>query len=410
MNVIGFLKGLERRVVLLVVVLLGLAAVLTVAVTPDDTRKVTAHFPRAVSVYDGTQVRILGVKVGEVTAVIPEGNSVRVEMEYDAKYDVPADAQAVIVTPTLVADRFVQLTPVYTSGPTLADGAEIELPDTGVPVELDRIYASLQTLTQALGPNGVNADGTLDHFLKTARRAFEGQGQRGNEMLRELSAAVETFGDGAGPLFETVTHLAAFTTTLADNDEMVRAFMRDLAAVSRTLAAESDELQQAVAAVADAVGSVEGFVRDNRDGLAKNIRSLTTVMAAIDSERENLDTALRIAPLAMGNLQMSFDHVSGSQNSRIGVGGNIWSADALPCAIVQQIPNMPRALKETACDLLAQLIRPLTTQAPFFPPEYKQYVPSKMDTGKGLRLPAAPEVAYHPDHDPSMTELLGGAS
>ena len=104
--------------VLLVVVLLGLAAILTVAVTPTETKTVTAHFPRAVSVYDGTEVRILGVPVGEVTAVIPEGNSVRVEMEYDAQYDVPADAKAVIVTPTLVADRFVQLTPVYEGGPT----------------------------------------------------------------------------------------------------------------------------------------------------------------------------------------------------------------------------------------------------------------------------------------------------
>ena len=409
-TVIGLLKGLERRVIVLVVLLLGLAAVLTVAVTPDDTRKVTAHFPRAVSVYDGTEVRILGVKVGEVTAVIPEGNSVRVEMEYDAKYDVPAEAQAVIVTPTLVADRFVQLTPVYTSGPTLEDGAEIALPDTGVPVELDRIYGSLQTLTRALGPNGVNADGTLDHFLKATRHAFEGQGERGNEMLRELSAAVETFGEGAGPLFDTVSSLAEFTTTLADNDELVRAFMQDLTGVSRTLAAESDELQQAVAAVADAVGSVEGFVRDNRGALVKNVRSLSTVMATIDSERDNLDKALRIAPLAMSNLKMSFDPYSGSQNSRIGIGGNIWTADALICGIVQQIPSMPRALKDTACDLFAQLLRPLTTQVPWFPPEYKHYIPEPADTKKGMRLPAAPRVSYIADHDPSMTELLGGAS
>jgi phospholipid/cholesterol/gamma-HCH transport system substrate-binding protein len=405
---ITFLKGLERRVVLLIVVLLGLTAVLTVAVTPSDTKTVTAHFPRAVSVYDGTEVRILGVRVGEVTAVIPEGNSVRVEMEYDATYDVPADAQAVIVTPTLVADRFVQLTPVHESGPTLADGAEIELPDTGVPVELDRIYGSLQTLTQALGPNGVNADGTLDNFLKAGRNAFEGQGARGNEMLRELSAAVETFGEGAGPLFDTVTSLAEFTTTLAKNDKLVRAFMQDLSGVSQTLAAESDELQLAVRSVADAVGSVEGFVRDNRTALSKNVRSLSSVMAAIDSERENLDKALRIAPLAMANLKLSFDPISGSQNSRIGIGGNIWTADALLCGIVQQVPNMPRPLKDTACDLFAQLIRPLTSQVPFIPPEYKSYIPS--DTKKGMRLPTPRDVDYSTDTDPSVTELLGGAT
>ena len=127
-------------------------------------------FPRAVSVYKGTDVRILGVNVGEVTSVTPAGNAVRVEMEYDAEYDLPADAQAVIVTPTLVADRFIQLTPVYKGGPTMADDAEIELPDTGVPVELDRIYGSLQELTRALGPNGVNKDGTLNHLLQAGRR------------------------------------------------------------------------------------------------------------------------------------------------------------------------------------------------------------------------------------------------
>jgi virulence factor Mce-like protein len=348
------------------------------------------------------------VPVGEVTAVIPEGNSVRVEMEYDAKYDVPADAKAVIVTPTLVADRFVQLTPVYEGGPAMADGAEIALPDTGVPVELDRIYASLQTLTQALGPNGVNADGTLDNLLNAGKNAFQGQGAKGNAMLRELSAAVKTFGDGAGPLFDTVTHLAEFTTTLAENDKLVRAFMQDLAGVSNTLAAESDELQQAVAAVAGAVGKVEGFVRDNRDALANNVRSLTTVISAIDEEKENLDTALRVAPLAMANLQMSFDHNSGSQNSRIGVGGNIWTADALICGIIQQAPGMPRPLKDTACDLMAQLIRPLTGKLPFIPPEYKSYIPS--DTKKGMRNPAPRDVSYSSDVDPSMTELLGGVS
>ncbi len=76
-----------------------------------ETRTVTAHFSRAVSLYEDTEVRILGVPVGQVTAVVPEGDTIRVEMEYDAEYDVPADAQAVIVTPTLTADRFIQLTP-----------------------------------------------------------------------------------------------------------------------------------------------------------------------------------------------------------------------------------------------------------------------------------------------------------
>ncbi len=404
-------KGIDRRIVLLVLLLIVLGAVLNVARTPKEMKTVTAEFPRAVSVYKGTDVRILGVNVGEVTAVTPAGNAVRVEIEYDASYDVPADAQAVIVTPTLVADRFVQLTPVYESGPTLKDGAEIELPDTGVPVELDRIYSSLQALTRALGPNGVNKNGSLNNLLRAGREALEGQGAAGNEMIRELALAAETFGDGAGPLFETVTNLARFTETLADNDALVRAFMRDLAGVSQTLAAESDELQQAVAAVASAVGTVETFVRDNREGLAKNIRQLTSVMSAIASEKDNLRSALEIAPTAMDSLHLGFDHQTGSQNSRVGISGNIWTADGLICGLLQQRPGVPSALKDAACDLVAQLLSPIVDNLPPLPAGYEQYAgkPAVRKSGR-IEVPATSDLGYAPVDNPSLTSLLGGGS
>lgn len=403
-------QRIDRRIVLLVVLLIALAAVLNVARSPQDKKTVTAMFPRAVSVYKDTDVRILGVNVGKVTAVVPAGNEVRVEMEYDASYDLPADAKAVIVTPTLVADRFVQLTPVYESGPKLENGAEIALPDTGVPVELDRIYSSLQALTRALGPNGVNKDGSLDNLLRATRKALGGQGAAGNEMIRELALAAETFGEGAGPLFATVSNLAGFTKTLADNDALVRAFMEDLAGVSRTLATESDELQQAVAAVARAVGSVESFVRDNRDALAQDIRKLSTVMATIAAEKDSLDTVMEIAPAAMDSLKLGFDHGSGSQNSRVGIMGNIWTADGLICAFIQQKPGMPRALKDTACDLISQLLSPLIDNVPASETSGKSAAQPALNKNGRLRVPVEPRIDYQQVADPSLESLLGGAS
>ena len=144
------------------------------------TKTVTAHFPRAVSVYEGTEVRILGVNVGKVTAVIPEGNTVRVEMEYDAEYEVPADAKAVIVTPTLVADRFVQLTPAYTEGDEVWRTAPTSRCRTpACRSSWTGSTPACEDLTGALGPNGVNKDGTLDHFSSAGARAPRGQGRAG---------------------------------------------------------------------------------------------------------------------------------------------------------------------------------------------------------------------------------------
>ncbi|GAA1771605.1 MCE family protein [Nocardioides hankookensis] len=371
-----------------------------------EMKTVTAHFPRAVSIYEGSDVRILGVNVGRVTAVTPEGNSVRVDMEYDANYSVPADAKAVIVTPTLVADRFVQLTPAYDKGDQLmADGADIALPETAVPVELDRIYASLRDLSEALGPNGVNKDGTLDHVLAAGAHALDGKGELGNQMLTQLAAAAQTFGEGSGPLFDTVTQLAQLTTTLAQNDKFVRAFVQDLAGVSSQLADERTEIRQSLAAVADAVGTVKGFVHDNREALVTDVEKLTKVMQTINSEKDSLDTALRVAPTAIGNLSLAYNSQTGTIGSRIGVSGNLWDADGFLCSVVQQA-SLPGKSADLACALFKQLLEPVEDQLPTIPPSQRGAAANRPATGdEANRVQQQYGVSGG-----SLSHLMGGGS
>jgi virulence factor Mce-like protein len=402
-----------------------LAATFFLVREPEEKNHVTAHFPRAVSVYKGTDVRVLGVNVGRVTAVIPEGNSVRVEMEYDADLKLPEDATATVITPTLVADRFVQLTPVYTKGPVLADDADIALPETAVPVELDRIYSSLRDLSEALGPNGVNKDGTLNHFLEAGANALDGQGRRGNDMIRQLSEAAATFGEGSGPLFETVTQLAQFTSTLAANDQLVRAFVTDLAGVSGQLAGERREIQRALSSVADAVGTVRNFVKDNRKALVTDVEKLSRTLKTINSERDSLNTALTVAPAAINNLVLAYNVESGSIGSRIGVQGQLADVDGFLCAIVQQ-SSMPQVSKDLACTIFEQLLEPIepspgTTQtkgAPTGQQGAQTQTGRTAQTGKNgasdqtSQADRANEtqVRYSSDDDPSLSGLLGGGA
>ena len=49
----------------------------------------------------------------------------KISFWYDARYKVPADAKAAILSPTLVTSRAIQLTPAYTGGPVMADDAVI---------------------------------------------------------------------------------------------------------------------------------------------------------------------------------------------------------------------------------------------------------------------------------------------
>lgn len=348
------LRQISRpRAVVLVVVLLLVVGLVTAFRGGQSTRTVTAHFSQAVSIYKGSDVDIMGVRVGKVLSVTPQGQSVRVVMEYDAKYRLPAQVKAAIVTPTLVADRFVQLAPAYTGGKTLPDKGDIPMSRTAVPVEMDQIYKSLADLTDALGPNGANKSGALNDLLASSAKALKGNGQGGHEMIANLSAAAQTLSKNSPQLFDTLDSLAQITQTLADNDDTVQSFMTHLAKVSQQLSGESGDLQQALSAIADAVSVTRGFVHDNKDALVGDIKQLTETLNVLAQQKDSLATTLQLAPLGLGNLADSFDTITGTEGIRLQLGPTGSDLPGILCALVtnDKVPNAG-----TVCDLFKALI------------------------------------------------------
>jgi virulence factor Mce-like protein len=316
----NLLEKLSGRLLAVIVAALLLTATFFVFTGGGSTHTLTAHFSRAVAIYKGSDVRLMGVRIGSVDAVVPEGDSVRIVMSYDAEYKLPADAKAMIVTPTLVADRFVQISPAYTRGAVMQDDADIPLDRTASPVELDRIYKSLAELSTALGPNGANKTGALDDLITAGADALRGQGALANQTINNLADAAQVFGDNSGALFSSVRQLADLTAALAANDRFVNRFMGDLAGVSSQLAGERDELQGALAALARAVGTVRTFVHDNKGAVESEIADLSTVLSAVAKEQHALGTAVQLAPLGLGNLTTAFDVKTGTIGSRVQFG------------------------------------------------------------------------------------------
>jgi len=352
----------SKRLLAGVVALLVLLTLVVVQSSSSDTRRVTAYFDRTVSLYKDSEVRVMGVNIGTVTAVVPEGDRVRVAMEYDDEYKVPADAKAAIVTPTLTADRFVQLAPAYTEGPQLEDNAKIELSDTGTPVELDRIYKSLSDLTQALGPNGANKDGSLNTLLTAGTKALRGNGQLGNETLLNLSQAVQTFGDSSGPLFDSVENMSQLTDTLAANDRVVDGFMSDLTSVSSQLAADRGNLAKALEALARAVGTVRTFVRDNKDMVETDVRRLTRLTGVLARHKSDLNTLTRIGALGLDNLTVGFDNKTNTQGARLQATPNGANLGNMLCDIIYNSGRFPGASGDNTCELLKTIVAPFSDQ------------------------------------------------
>ncbi|MFI9007190.1 MCE family protein [Actinosynnema sp. NPDC053489] len=360
-------RDLARVVAIACVLALVAAVGMWWAFAGANTRRVTAVFGAAVGVYPGSDVRVLGVRIGTIEEVEPRGGTVKVVMSVDRGVKVPADARAVVVAPSVVSDRYVQLAPAYTGGDVLDDNATIPRERTATPVELDELYASLDRLTTALGPNGANRDGALSELLDSAAGGLRGNGQALGDTIKQLGDATRTLSGSKDDLFGTVDNLQKFTGMLAANDSQVRDLNRQLADVAGFLADERENLGGALNELATALGRVQGFIQDNRAALKSNVDKLAGITQVLVDQRASLAEALDVGPLALGNLQNAYNAASGTLDTRADLNELNQPPIVLICKLVQGVEpgRVPGVLAQT-CRQLEPLLSgavPLKTPA-----------------------------------------------
>jgi len=302
----GLLSVRFRRALILTVVVLIAVSSYTAFKDGRETT-ITAHFSSADGLYKGDDVKVLGVPVGRVTEIRPEETGVRVTVKVSDGHKIPVGASAAIVAPSLVSGRFVQLSPAYTSGPAMKDGAGIAQARTAVPVSFDEVKQQLTDLSTALAPKDSERQP-----LRGTIEALEANLRNGNS--KDLSTAIDglrdaasTLSDGRSDLFNTIANLNSFTQNLAVNDAAVTGFTRELSSVSSVLATNRRELTGAIASLAKALGTTGDFLQDNRVRIRTSVKDLDLLSAALADRSNELAAVLHIAPTALIDLYNIID-------------------------------------------------------------------------------------------------------
>ncbi|MEU2000878.1 MCE family protein [Rhodococcus sp. NPDC019627] len=316
---------------------------------------VTAYFPTTTGLYSGDDVRVLGVKVGTVGEIEPGPDFAKVTMSVDKSVDIPADAKAIIVAPSLVSGRFVQLTPVYAGGPTMQDGADIPVERTAVPVEWDEIKSELNKLSEALGPQGADPQGSLGTFIDTAADNLDGNGESLRNTLRELSETMRTLSDGRTDLFSTIRNLQTFVAALSSSNEQIVQFEGRLASVSNMLATNSDELGTALVDLDLALGDVNRFVVENRAALTEQVGRLADATQVLADKRPQLEQTLHVAPTALANFSNIYKPAQGSLVGAVAF-ANFGNPVNFMCGAIQSLQAND---SQRSADLCTQYLSPV---------------------------------------------------
>ncbi|WP_370499693.1 MCE family protein [Mycolicibacterium sp. jd] len=350
------------------VLVLTLAAGFLVAARAADHVEriwVTAYFENSNGLFEGDDVRILGVPVGRVDSIRPEPTRARITFWVYRRYPVPADAKAVILSPQLVTGRAIQLTPAYTGGPVMPTGTVVGQERTAVPVEWDDVRVQLQRLTKLLRPTEPGGVSTLGAFINTTADNLRGQGANIRQTVVKLSQALAILGDHSDDIFTTFTNLSTLVSALHDSADLLEQLNQNMAAVTSLIADDPQKVARTVQDLGGVIGDVKEFADDNREAIGTATDTLASVSTALVDSLDDLKQTLHIAPGTVANFHNIFEPANGSLTGALAV-NNFANPISFICGAIQAAS---RHGAEQSAKLCAQYLAPIVKNRQYnFPP------------------------------------------
>lgn len=268
-----------------------------------EPMKVTVLLSDSAGLFEGNDVGILGIPVGKVVSIEPQGDNVAIELEItDPDVSVPEDAGAAVVARSVATDRYIELTPAYTEGPKLASGTTIPVERTATPVDFDQVLASVNDFGSGL----MESDPTkqnLKKLVELAAGTLGGNGEKFNRTIRSMTDAVSSIESKSDDIVGTMTSLDKLTGVLVKDEATLRTFIENVAVAMEFLASERTDMGAALNSLSKATDDVSSFVMANRDSLHESLTDVRTVLANIVESREDVEATLDVLPLALDNIE-----------------------------------------------------------------------------------------------------------
>lgn len=303
--------SMKKRRLILGMVVVVLAAIGWFGYQGSKPKPVTltADFADTTGLYVGNQVQYLGVPIGHVTSITPEGTYMAVHMQIDHGSTIPRKALAQIMQSALLTDRYVELGPAYTGGPLLTSGATIGLGQTRSPINIDDLSRAVNDLVNALSTPGAKSakDSNIGQLVHAVAGQLDGNGPKIHDLLVSSQAALQTLNTNSPDIAAITKNLAELSGMLKQRDRNLRNFGTGVSQATAALASQGTGLAQALNAFAQLTDQVQTFVKANKSTLVADLEKAASVTATIHGEQNDLAAIFDLMPLGSQNIVKAFD-------------------------------------------------------------------------------------------------------
>ncbi|MEV4317246.1 MlaD family protein [Actinocrispum sp. NPDC049592] len=288
---------------------LGVFAVVTVSSTAllgltianvdlRPSEEYSARFGDVTSLSVGDDVRIAGVRVGQVESIeLVDQRVARVQFSIDARRKLPVSVSATIKYRNMIGQRYIALErgvgPLNT---LLAPGSEIQLDHTKPALDLTVLFNGFKPLFQALNPDDVNK------LSQEIVQVLQGEGGTVESLLAHTASLTSALADKDKVIGEVITNLNNVLDTVNAHSDQLRDLIISLQQFVSGFAKDRQPIGEAISSLDELAGATAGLVEDSRQPLKESITALGQVSKNLADNDQIVDQALRSLPVKMADI------------------------------------------------------------------------------------------------------------
>lgn len=246
-----------------------------------------ANFTDSSGLKSGDEVRIAGVRVGEVTDVALAGDHVRVafKIKTDSRFGPRSGAQ--IKVKTLLGSMFLALDP---SGPgQMRSGTTIPTSRTTSAYNVVDAFSGLASHVQKIDVGQLKKSlNTLAEATSTTPKAFR-------DTLEGVSALSHTVASRDAEINTLLKRIESVSGTLSRHDHDIVALMKSSNVLLHALVQRRDAIHRLLVSTSELSQQLTGLVRDSRADLQPALHNLQGVVNLLLKNQNNIDQTLRLS-------------------------------------------------------------------------------------------------------------------
>ena len=295
-------SSLVKLVVFAVVTMLatGVLAATIGNIRLGGTTTYHAMFTDATGLQKGDDVRIAGVRVGEIDGIaVADGPSralARVTFTVDSGRTVPRSTRALIRYRNLVGQRYVALSEGAGTARALTEDGTIPLRQTTPALDLTVLFNGFKPLFAALNPEDVNA------FAMEIIKTLQGEAGNVNSLLSHTASLTSTLADRDAVIGRTIDNLNAVLGTVDRRDRQLSTLILELQRFVSGLADDRAAIGASLTDIAGLAESTAGLVKDARPAIRDDVRELGEVSKNLDDSKELVAATIQGLPRKLNTI------------------------------------------------------------------------------------------------------------